>query len=58
MRKRFLAAALAVLLLSGCSDGTAEIETDTSTTTAAATTTTARVSIVEDQPENTIAVGT
>ena len=53
MKKRILAAALAVLLLAGCSDGTAENEEDTTTTAAVTTTTTAHVSIVEDQPENT-----
>ena len=53
MKKCFLAAALALVLLSGCSDGTAGSEADTTTTSAVTTTTTARVSIVEDQPENT-----
>ena len=61
--KKFLAAVLAVFLLAGCSNGADGTDgnnagvADTSETTLAPvpeeTTTTARVSAVEDQPENT-----
>ena len=59
MKKRFLAAVIAALILTGCADSTAGSETGTTTTTAApletVTTTTPRVNAVEDQPENTTA---
>ena len=60
--KKILAAALAALLLAGCSNGDNGGVADTSETTLAPvpeeTTTTARVSAVEDQPENTSAAQT
>ena len=60
MKKRLIAAALAVLILAGCSgpDGDPDNTTSSTTTSAVpteATTTTPKVNAVEDQPENTTA---
>ncbi|MCH5199946.1 MAG: hypothetical protein J1F60_03215 [Oscillospiraceae bacterium] len=55
MKKRILAAALAALLLSACSNADSDADATTGSTAAPVTTTTPKVNAVEEQPENTTA---